>query len=90
MSDQYAEYVASEKQDQVAPQGKSITLLITLQPNQQVEMTGPLGNDGLCYLMLEKARAHIQNMHLLKELEQKAKASNGQGIAGLLKKMGRG
>ena len=92
MSDQYAEQVSQEKQTQQTPTSpRSFTLVITLQPNgNDIELTGPLGNDGLCYLMLEKARAHIQNLHLIKFLEQQSKGTNGQGITGLLKKMGRG
>lgn len=87
MSDHYADQVTKDpsqvtKDPPQPPQ--SFTILITMHPNQQVEVTGPLSNDVLCYGMLEKARAHIQNLHL--------KASNGpgQGIAGMLRKMGRG
>lgn len=89
MSDEYAEKVNEEQSAQLsASSARSFTLLITMHPNNQIELTGPIGNDVLCYGMLEKARAHIQNMHLVEGLK-KAMPSNG-GINGLLKKMGRG
>ena len=92
MSDKYAEQVQAEQPVGQTPAGpRSFTLLITLQPNgSDVEVSGPIGNDGLCYLMLEKTRAHIQNLHFMAWVKRQEKTANGQGIAGLLKKMGRG
>lgn len=90
MSDSYAEQVQQEQQSQTPPPQKAITLLITKQPNSiDVEVQGPLQNDFLCYAMLEKARAHIQNLHLMQAMNSMATKGNGQGLAGLLKKMGR-
>lgn len=92
MSDSYADQVQQEKeQTQQVPSGKAVTILITKQPNSiDVEVQGPLGNDLLCYGMLEKARSHIQNIHLINAMNQMASKGNGRGLAGLLKKMGRG
>lgn len=44
------------------------TLTITLTPDGQVQVHGPLGNKGLCYMMLECAKDAIRDY----EVKQKA------------------
>ena len=87
MSDEVAKQFESVPKEEVVP-SKSFTLVITMQPSGQLELSGPLGNDTLCYGMLEKARCQIQKLHLMAEME-KAQASRG-GINGLMKRMNGG
>ena len=89
MSDDAAKHFTAQGSVQEEGQPpRSTTLVITMQPNGNLEITGPLGNAILCYGILEKARSHIQQMHLMAEL-QHSQASKG-GIGGLLKRMNGG
>ena len=89
MSDEAAKHF--EAQGSVQEEGKpsrSFTLLITMHPDGNLEISGPIGNDLLCYGMLEKARSQIQKLHLLADLKR-TQAKPG-GIEGLLKRMNGG
>jgi hypothetical protein len=89
MSDEVAKQFESQKQEEQVPSpSKSFTILITMQPDGNIEVTGPLVNDILCYGMLEKARCQIQKLHLISE-QKRAQAKHG-GIDGLLKRMNGG
>lgn len=91
MSDEVAKKFEEEFKGLAEPvQGRSITLTITLHPNGQLEMSGPLGNKVLANGLLGAGIQELHRIHLLKEIDQMAKSANGGGIAGLLKKMGRG
>ena len=74
-------------QEQEKP-SRSFTLLITMHSDGKLDITGPIGDDLLCYGMLEKARSQIQKLHLLADLKQ-TQAKPG-GIGGLLKRMNGG
>ena len=90
MSDEYAGKVEQEKVEPVAsPQGRSVTLSITLHPNGQIEFTLPV-DKVLAHGLLGAAQEHLAMQETLGRLQQMAQAGNGGGIAGLLKKMGRG
>lgn len=93
MSDSYAEKVSQEQggQPETPEQpARSYSITVTMQPNGQLELTGPIGNKVLANGLLQAGLQELHRWHLLRELEQMAKASNGQGLMGLLKKMGRG
>ena len=92
MSDAFAEKVQQDVSAVTPPPegGRSITLTITLQPNGQLELSGPLMNKVLANGLLGAAAQELHRLHLMKELEAMATKANGGGINGLLKKMGRG
>ena len=88
MSDDTAKHFEEEKQEAVQPTQRSVTLSVTLQPDQSVQFQMPMGNKILAYGMLELARAQLDKLYLMEEL-QKSQASRG-GIAGLVKRMNGG
>ena len=88
MSDAFAEQVTGGGPP-TTPEGRSITMTITLHPNNQLEVNGPLGNKVLAYGLLGAAAQQLDQMYVLNELKQAA-ALNGGSLSGLLKKMGRG
>ena len=94
MSDEAAEKFEQElkaaRADGSVVQGRSVTVTITLQPDGQLEMSGPLQNKILMNGLLGAAIQQLHAMHLKSELVAMAKTSNSGGLAGMLKKMGRG
>ena len=92
MSDEAAQHFDQQTQgpeETGKSPGRSISLTITLHPNGQLEMSGPIGNQILCYGLLGRATAHLTELSTMTMLK-KAAAPPGQGLNGLLKKMGRG
>lgn len=71
-----------------APEGKSVTLSVTLHPNGEIQFQLPMGNKILCYGLIEMARAQMDKMVLMNELKQ-ATPPRG-GAAGLLRRMNGG
>ena len=92
MSDQYAQQIKQEQQSQqeLNQPGRSFSITVTMQPNGQLELSGPIGNKVLANGLLQAGIQELHRWHLMKELVEMAKASNGQGIAWLMKKMGGG
>ena len=89
MSDESAEHFAKQATPDLPPQagGRSISLVITLHPNRQIDFTLP-ADKVLAYGLLGAAQEQVMKLNVIAELQQ-AKASAG-GLNGLLKKMGRG
>ena len=69
--------------------GKSVTLTITLHPNQQIDFQFPLQNKILAYGLLEVARAQLDKLYLVNEAKAQATTTPG-GVAGLLRRMNGG
>jgi len=93
MSDDAAHHF--EQQDPPTPTdpvgSRSFTLVITMQPTGQLEITGPINNPVLAFGMLQAAIAHLTERFTLIKIDQVAqKAAKGNGIGGLLKRMGNG
>ena len=90
MSDEYAEKVKEELQP-VKPDvaGRSVSLTITLHPNGQIEFSMPT-NKVMAHGLLGAAQEQLAKLAMMQELQQMSKSANGGGVAGLLKKMGRG
>ena len=90
MSDEYAEKVKEELQP-VKPEasGRSVSLSITLHPNGQIEFSMPT-NKVMAHGLLGAAQEQLAKLAMMQELQQMSKSANGGGVAGLLKKMGRG
>ena len=98
MSDEYAEKVKEELQP-VKPEasglhpngqsGRNVSLSITLHPNGQIEFSMPT-NKVMAHGLLGAAQEQLAKLAMMQELQQMSKAANGGGVAGLLKKMGRG
>lgn len=70
------------------PEGKSVMLSVTLHPNGQLDFQLPTGNKILSYGLLEVARAQLDKLYLLDEL-QKSTPPRGS-VEGLLKRMNGG
>ena len=88
MSDAVAEKFSSEKPvDAVKPEGRSVTLSITLPPNGQIEFSIPT-NKVLAHGLLGAAQEQLIKLSLMQEAGQ-AKAARG-GIDGFLKRMNGG
>ena len=91
MSDNVAAHFEKDeeaKSIEVQPQGRSVTLTVTLHPNGQIECNLP-SNKILAHGLLGVAMEQLAKMSLMSDVQQQAKSSNGGGIDGLLKKMGR-
>ena len=92
MSDNIAAHFEKEdeaKQIEIQPQGRSMTLTITLHPNGQVECNFP-SNKILAHGLLGIAMEQMAKMSLMSDVQQQAKTANGGGLNGLLKRMGKG
>lgn len=90
MSDEARTHFEQSKEPEVeAPQGRSVTLSITLHPNNQIEFNFP-ANKILAHGLLGAAQEQMTKMSLVAELQQSTQPANGGGLGGLLKKMGRG
>ena len=66
------------------PEGKSVTLSVTLHPNGQVDFQLPAANKILAYGLLEVARAQLDKVYLMHELQPTQMPG---GVNGLLKRM---
>ena len=89
MSDEMAKRAEEElKATPQATGGRSVSLTITLHPNQQIEFNLPLGNKILLYGLLEAARAQADKLYLIEETKRQS-VSHG-GIDGLLKRLNGG
>ena len=89
MSDDAAKHFETQTPETPgAPQGKSVTLSVTLQPNGTVEFQLPGNNKILAYGLIELARAQLDKMYLMSELKQ-ATPPRG-GVDGLLRRMNGG
>ena len=89
MSDEVAKQFETQKPQEIpAEQGRSVTLSITLHPNNQIDFQMPMGNKILAYGLLECARAKLDEMYLMQTAKQ-AQTSRG-GVNGLLKRMNGG
>lgn len=92
MSDEVAHQFEQQQTPGNEEPGRSVTLSITLHPNGQLDLSGPLANKILSYGLLGAATSKLDEMWTLKTLEEqavKAQASRG-GIPGLLKRMNGG
>lgn len=79
MSDAMAERVANEQAATPGiPEGKSVTLSVTLHPNGQIDFQLPMGNKILAYGLVETARAQLDKLFLMHELKS-APPRNGVG-----------
>jgi hypothetical protein len=67
-------------------QKRSITLTITLHPDGQLEMSGPLGNKVLANGLLSAGLQELHRLYIMDELKKLTSASNGRGM-GALKEM---
>lgn len=86
MSDNASQHFQSQQpaSNGVKPEGRSLTLSITLHPNGSVDYSLPT-NKILAYGMLSMAHEQLTKMTILAEAQQ-ATAARG-GMAGLLKRM---
>lgn len=91
MSDEVAKQFEKETTPET-PQGRSMTFSITLHPNGELELSGPIGNKVLSYGLLGAAASKLDEIYTIQALEAKvAKASASRGgMAGLLKRMNGG
>ena len=88
MSDAFAEQVASSPPTPPPAEGRSVSLIITLHPNRQIDFLFPPQGELLAYGLLEKARAKLDELALIREAQRQAKAyHDSAGLNGLLKKM---
>lgn len=90
MSDEMAKQFETQKVPETpgTPEGKSVTLSVTLHPDSSVEFRFPAKNKILSYGMVELARAQLDKMYLLAEM--KDMVSPRGGVEGLLKRMNGG
>ena len=88
MSDEIAKHFESSVPSPSAPEGKSVMLMITLQPNGSIDFQLPMGNKILAYGLLETARAQLDKLYLIEEVKRQESAHGG--LNGLLNKMKRG
>ena len=85
MSDEAAKsFETSSKEDGVKPEGRSVTLSITLHPNGQIEFSLPT-NKVLAHGLLGVAQEQLTKLAMVAEAQQ-ATSSRG-GMNGLLKRM---
>ena len=85
MSDEIAkEFEAKETPQDSSPDGRSVSLTITLHPNGQLEFNMPT-NKVLAHGLLGVAQEQLIKLAMIAEAKQAA-ASRG-GINGLLKRM---
>ena len=90
MSDEIAKQFQAIPNKEVTPEsGRSSSLIVTLHPNGEVQFQIP-ANKMVAHGLLGMAQTQLAKLELLQELQSQAKAANGGGINGLLKKMGRG
>ena len=89
MSDEVAKQFETQKVPETPgmPEGKSVTLSVTLHPNGQIGFQLPLANKILCYGLIESARAQADKLYLINELKQVPPRG---GVEGLLKRMNGG
>ena len=87
MSDEIAKQFQAETPEKDAPQGRSVTLSITLHPNGQLEFSLPR-QKVVAYGLLGCAQSELDKMNFMSDLEKQA-ASRG-GVGGLLKRMNGG
>lgn len=89
MSDEMAQRKEAEQQQLAGvPEGKSVTLSVTLHPNGQIDFSLPTGNKILAYGMVEVARAQLDKLFLAHEMKRQAPAPGG--VNGLLRRMNGG
>ena len=91
MSDDAAQHFETTKPPEVTQdaQGRSVSLTITLHPNNQIEFNLP-SNKILAHGLLGCAQEQLAKLAFMEELQRLGRHSNGGGLQGLLKKMGRG
>ena len=90
MSDEAAKHFEAQAPLELAQeaQGRSINLTITLHPNRQIEFSLPT-NKLLAHGLLGVAQEQLTMLAVIEKVQQMAQQSNGGGLQGLLKKMGR-
>lgn len=79
MSDEYAKKVEAEPSP--LPEGRSVSLTITLHPNGQVEYSLP-SNFVLAHGLLGMASAKLTELMMVSD----ARKQNGGGLMGLMRK----
>lgn len=87
MSDAFAEKVQQEQPAPPSPDGRSMTLSITLHPNGQVEFNMPM-NFVLAHGLLGMASSKLALLQLVQEAKQQQPVKGG--LEGLLKRMNGG
>ena len=87
MSDEVAKQFEAEP-PLLKSEGRSVTLSVTLHPNNEIYFQLPMGNKVLAYGLLEVARAQLDKLYFMHEMKT-TQASRG-GIEGLLKRMNGG
>lgn len=89
MSDEVAKQFETEPfpRKDVQPEGRSVSVTITLHPNGQVEFNLP-SNKVLAHGLLGLAQEQLTKLSLIAEVQQ-AQTSRG-GMSGLLKRMNGG
>lgn len=89
MSDEVAKQFEKQQVPTVpgTPEGKSVTLSVTLHPNGEINFQLPAGNKILSYGLLEVTRAQLDKLYLVNELKQSPPRG---GVDGLLKRMNGG
>ena len=92
MSDEASQHFQQDEMKESTTGGRSYTLTITLHPNGQLDLSGPLGNRVLSYGLLGAAASKLDELWAMKALEQYAEkmAASRGGINGLLKRMNGG
>lgn len=93
MSDEAAARFEADTSTPEKTAGRSYTLTITLHPNGELELSGPLTNKVLSFGLLGAASSQLTAMHLVAEqtaAKQKTAAPSGNGMSNLLRKMNRG
>lgn len=89
MSDEFAKKVEQDRVETPGvPEGKSVTLSVTLHPNGQIDFQLPAGNKILAYGLIEVARAQLDKMYLLSEMKETVPPRGG--VEGMLKRMNGG
>ena len=89
MSDEVAKQFEVQQPETPQTGGRSVSLTVTLHPNNQIEFNLP-NNKILSHGLLGATLEQMIKLAVMAELQTLAKSANGSGLAGLLKKLGRG
>lgn len=85
MSDEVAKQFEQEKSPSPLPEGRSVSLTITMHPNGQVEFNIPQ-NLVLAHGLLGMASAKLTELQLISEAKRQ-QVARGNGVEGLLRKI---
>lgn len=92
MSDEIANSFEEQDKSETQPNasGRSVSLTITMHPNGQIEFSMP-SNKVLAHGLLGAAQEQLAKLAVMSDVAQaKEQIRGGNGLAGLMKRMGKG